>query len=235
VTERRYDEEEVALILRNAIDPAHRGPTESSQGLTLAEVKEIAAEVGIDAKVVEAAATALEIRSTRTAHPLLGAPMTYQYEQWVDGRISAEDYADLMLAIRRVMQRHGIANTDRGELDWRARGGLGGRYVTVRPSGDRTLVRVMGNFRDGATALFMGGGMMGAIGTLAILKSVGLLATLGLGAAPVIAAAGYLPVRLLWRWLARSEDRLLVETLREVTMAVEGKRSEEESDPSAPR
>lgn len=42
MTERRYDEEEVALILRNAIDPAYRGPSESSHGLTLAEVKEIA-------------------------------------------------------------------------------------------------------------------------------------------------------------------------------------------------
>lgn len=229
MTERRYDEEEVALILRNAIDPAYRGPSESSHGLTLAEVKEIAAEVGIDAKVVETAANTLEIRSSRTAHPLLGAPMTYQYEQWVEGRISAEDYADLMLAIRRVMQRHGIVNTDRGELDWRAQGGLGGRYVTVRPSGDRTLVRVMGNFRDGALGLFMGAGTMSGIVALALLKSAGLLAVLGLGAAPLVVLAGYLPARLLWQWLARSENRQLIETLQEVTRAVEAKRDQQGS------
>ncbi|TFH66785.1 MAG: hypothetical protein E4G90_01750 [Gemmatimonadales bacterium] len=227
MTERRYDEEEVALILRNAIDPARRGPPDASHGLTLAEVKEIAAEVGIDGRVIEAAANALEVRSTRATHPLLGAPMTYQYEQWVEGRVAPEDYPDLVLVIRRVMERHGVVSTDLDQLEWRARSASGGRYVTVKPTDNRTLVRVMGNYRDGALGWFGMAGMMGGLGSLAVLKALGLLATFGLGAAPVILLAGYLPARWLWRSLARAEDRVLTATLQEVTRALEAKREPE--------
>lgn len=50
MTERRYGEEEVALILHRAVEAAATDQESGAgAGLTLAELKEIGAEAGIDA------------------------------------------------------------------------------------------------------------------------------------------------------------------------------------------
>ena len=107
--------------------------------------------------------------------------------------------------------------------------------MTVRPAADRTLVRVLGNYRDGALGWFSAAGTMGAIVALAVLKGTGVMAALGLGVAPVILLAGYLPARWIWQRLARSENRLLTETLEEVTKVLHAKRQTTEAAPSSRR
>jgi hypothetical protein len=63
--QRVYSDEEFALILRKATELASRAepPVPSSAGLTLTEMKAVAAQVGLDPALVERAARLLAVRA----------------------------------------------------------------------------------------------------------------------------------------------------------------------------
>jgi hypothetical protein len=209
VAERRYSEDEVGIILRTAAMSGAASFPSDVEGLTLEQLKEIATEVGIDGQAVEMAAQNLDASGAARRSPLLGTPVAPQYERWVATRVQSSDYADLLVVIRRAMGRQGIARTEMEGLEWSARDPMGGRYISIRPSGDRTLVRALGNLRDGAIVSFLGGGVLAGSIAMAVLEATGLMAALGLGTAPIIALAAYLPARLFWRWRFRAEDTAL--------------------------
>ena len=83
MTERRYGEEEVALILHRAVEAAATDQESGAgAGLTLAELKETGAEAGIDASRIEVAAKGLAIRRDDPATPSsTGFPPTEQLER----------------------------------------------------------------------------------------------------------------------------------------------------------
>ncbi len=79
----------------------------------------------------------------------------------------------LLDVIRRELARQGIIEEVLGGFEWRARGGLGGRYVSIRPEGDQTRIRVLGNYRDGVMALTLGVGPIAGAGTGALAAALG--------------------------------------------------------------
>jgi hypothetical protein len=119
------------------------------------------------------------------------------------------------------MGRQGVVGTELNGLEWKARDSVGGRYVSVHRQGDRTVVSVLGNFRDGAAVLFMANGGMGAIIALGVLKKTALFAALGLGVVPLVAAAMFAPAWTIWRWWSRREDAALRRTLEAVVQTIE--------------
>lgn len=218
MTERRYDEKEVALILRNAAESRVGG-----EGLSLRELKQIAAEVGIDPAAVEAAAGAIDRREASVPSPLLGTPVTSQFEQSIEAPFEGVDQSELVLAVRRALGRHGVVEHDPNGVEWRARDASGGRYVSVLRRGPKTLVRVLGNFREGAVAWVVAGGTMTWVATLLMLKGAGVL-TPGLGKGLGVLAAmgvGYLGGRLLWRWRYRQERHRLQAALEAAVSVVQ--------------
>jgi hypothetical protein len=206
MSERRFNDQEVAKILESALsENMDRAlPARTSEGMTLAELQDIAREVGIDPVGVERAALALSEPAGRRS-PMLGAPTTVQHERTVEGEVSQEHMQELVTTIRRVMARQGVVSVELDSLEWRARDALGARYVSITPGKGRTLIRALGNFRDGVAALFGGGTVLGFL-SLAFLKASGLLSILGFWAAPVVAAAAFFPARFVWRRKARQEE-----------------------------
>ena len=84
MTERRYNEDEVALILRKAVDAgADDRATATGKGISLSELKEIGIEVGIDAArspavgigVWLAAVIEVEVTTTRIDTDIRGTNM----------------------------------------------------------------------------------------------------------------------------------------------------------------
>ena len=198
--ELRYDEEEVALILHRAAEagsPDSDGA--SGRDLTLAELTEIGAEVGIEAVRIEEAARSVELRRLRSpAGSAIGLPPTVQLERVVPIRLKPEHLPHFLDLIRNEFARQGIVAEVLGGFEWRARSVMGGRYVSIRSEGDATRVRVLGNYRDGLLTFTFGPGPILAIGG-------GMLAA-GLGAATPFAVApaallGWSSAILLWRHL----------------------------------
>jgi len=88
MTVRRYNEDEVALILRKAVDAgADDWAGAGGKGMSLSEFKEIDSEVGIDASLIENAATALDLRySASLIGPVFGMPTTAQLDRVIPVR-----------------------------------------------------------------------------------------------------------------------------------------------------
>lgn len=213
--ERRYDEEEVALILHNATkDSKADHEAASGGGLKLAELKEIGTEAGIDASRIEEAAKALTPRRARShAAASTALAPTIQLERVVPVRVDPDHLPRLLDLIRNEFARQGIVEEVLGGMEWRASSVMGGRYVSIRGEASSTRVRVLGNFRDGLLVFGLGPGPMLAI-------AGGLLAA-NLGGAPfavgLAACLGWGSAFLPWRYLHRRERK----SLRRVLGAIE--------------
>lgn len=220
MTEKHFDDEEVSLILRHALEP-EAGRAEGG-GLTLRQLKEIAAEVGIDPSRIEAAAVAVQAR--RGAGKRRRRGMTARYDVQVDGELSPDRHADILSAIRQAMGRQGIVTSELGDLSWRARDAFGGRYVTIRSGGGSTRIEALGNFRDGALLTGAGGGTAGLAITAILLKAVGGVAALGMAGPLALVAGAAIPGWALYRRLFRREDDALRHAVAEIAASVDADR-----------
>lgn len=147
--QRVYSDEEFALILRKATELASRseGPTSSSAGLTLTEMKAAAAQVGLDPGLVERAARMLT--ATANASPLerlIGGPTRHNLEAHFPVRLDENDAALLLSAVRIIA---GVAGSrDAGHsssmgMTWHDGGELEALGVTAHPEADGTVVSVV--------------------------------------------------------------------------------------------
>lgn len=216
--DRRYGDEEVALILRKAtersLSPRSAGERD---GLTLDQLKGIAREVGIDPAAVESAARGLaSSRPQGRGGAFIGATATPSVEAVVPVAVPDEKLGDVASVIRRIMGRQGIVSHELGAMEWRARDVVGGRYVSLRPTEGGTRVRAFGNFRDGALMTFVVGGVAGGALLATLLKSLGIGALLGVGTGPVAVAAALLSARFLWKRVGGHEARTLERVVAEL-------------------
>ena len=90
---RRFNEKEVALIIKNASElQESNASSDSSTGMSLVELEQIARETGLDPALIRRAAADLDTRVTdRSPSRFLGAPTTLRLERTIDGEISPDD------------------------------------------------------------------------------------------------------------------------------------------------
>lgn len=213
---RQYSDREVSLILQRALEPGTEvAATEAGEaGLTLEQIKEIAAEVGIDPRRVEVAAANLAALPGPPPNPYAGIPTTVQFETAIPGKTMADlSRHDVLALIRGILGRQGVLEPGDDSLEWRARDAFGGRYVSVTPSADGLRLRVMGNYRDG---LFVTAAMVGAV-TFTAASAV--IAGAHLGPAVTLlgaAVAAMIPPRLAYRWRRKQEDEVMARLHREL-------------------
>lgn len=87
MSERRYTEEELALILNRAAE-RQEGIQPSVPRYTLAEIQEIAAGAGISPEhVTSVAATIRDARAQRRGG-VLGAPQSFRFEETIEGEVA---------------------------------------------------------------------------------------------------------------------------------------------------
>lgn len=227
---RKYSDREVSLILQRALDPRYDadGPDAAGPGLTLEQVKEIAAEVGIDPVRIETAVASLTEPDPASPNPYVGIPTTVQFQTTLAGReLTERDLHDLLGAIRAVLGRHGRVGSEFGSLEWQARDALGGRYVSVVPSREGIRVRVLGNFRDGLFATLSGVGAAGALASVLLVGASGL----GPIAPLVVAGSVLIPPPFVYRWWRRREDARLRRVLERIVALLSAPRQAAQAVP----
>jgi hypothetical protein len=185
---RVYSDEEFALILHKAAELASRAemPAGSSAGLTLTEMKAVAAQVGLDPALVERAARLLA--ASATASPLerlLGGPLRHDHEGRFPIKLDENSAARLLSAVRINAGQSGSRDAGHSSsmgMTWHDGGEVEALSVTARPEEDGTSVSVVLDRRGtlGTAAIFSAMGMFLAGFTGVVLSDVAPL--LGVGA-----------------------------------------------------
>ena len=103
-TSRRFNEKEVALIIKRASELQTETTSESNTGMSLAELEQVAREAGLDPELVRRAAADLDTRVTdQTPNRFLGAPTALRLERTIEGEVPAEEYEPMVLEMQRLL------------------------------------------------------------------------------------------------------------------------------------
>lgn len=184
MSQRRYDEAEVAAIFERAAESLQTGLRKApgSDGLTLAELQDIGREVGIPAESIALAAQSLEPAGTPTSRRFLGFTVGVGRTVQLERRLSDQEWERLVVDLRETFDARGKV-TSHGSLRQWTNGNL---HVLLEPteSGHRVRMRTT---KGDATGMLAGGlGIMGAGAAVAIaavaqgaVGDVGMLAAIG--------------------------------------------------------
>ena len=166
--DRSYDDRQVALILQRATELQKRSPDVQGKtsGLSLADLEEIALEVGIDPANIRRAADDVEsgVLGASDWSGVFGAPLTIRVERDVQGEISDSVFDELLVEIQNAGLGHGQPSVVGNTLTWRAGGGQNASslQVTISVRDGRTEIRADERRHQTAGGLF--GGIMGGGG-----------------------------------------------------------------------
>ena len=164
----RYDDEQVALILKRAAELQARGGSADSRSMSIAEVEAIAKEAGIDAALVRQAARELSRPPAQAQgkHPLLGAPASLHFEARLAGELPSGCFDLLVHEIHSALGEPGTHSRTDKSLSWQtvlAHGQPGRRIgVTITVLRGETLVRIDEKLQNLIGGLF--GGLLGGLG-----------------------------------------------------------------------
>lgn len=163
IDERRFTDQEVGEILKRAARHASSGSLVKTEGISLAELKAIGNEVGIDPDRLADAARAVVLESGNRPNRILGGPTILNFERRVQGEIDPADTPEILSIIRRNMGQQGEASEIHGSLEWSADGESGSRYVTLSSRDGATTITSSANLTNLATLTYLPAGALGLI------------------------------------------------------------------------
>lgn len=152
-TGKRYTDNEVHAIFERAAarqDEAERAEDASRAGLSLTELQQIGSEAGIDPAHVALAASELADLGapldSRQQESLFGIPTRLGASRVIQGRVSDEGWERMVLELRDIFGRDGIAGELGKVREWTVTSSVG-KFdrpvkVTLKPEGDDTHIAI---------------------------------------------------------------------------------------------
>jgi len=207
----RYDQTHLGRILQKAIELQEQGGSAASrpEGLTLAEIEDVAAEVGVSAPYVRRAAALVRISSGERVSRYYGAPVRLRHEATVGQQLRVEQLAAMGDAIGRVLGRHGEMREVFGALEWHRRDDLGSIRVSVVPGDGQTHLVAEADRKPAADLMVAfvpaSGAIVGGIlaGVLHVGGAAATIATVVAGGVAGIGIQRWWLRRMAARWRAR--------------------------------
>ncbi len=157
--ERRYNEQEIAAIFKQAAvdQESEQRNSVPNEGLTLAEIKQIGQEVGITPEyIARAAASVDQTIATPPPSTTLGFPVSVARTVDLPGAFSDDDWNRLVTDLHETFHVHGEVQHNGPFRQWR----YGNIQVLVEPteSGHRLRLRTLSDA--------LRGGLMGSLGLI---------------------------------------------------------------------
>ena len=211
----RFSEQQLGEILRRAAERQEGLAGEPDGRFSLAEIQQIAAEVGISPAHVAAAAVEVTHRSPPPPPSALGAPTSFRFERWLDGEIPRSAIGELFDIARREIGMQGQVSEALDTVEWRARAPLSASVVSVATRSGRTQISVYLAPTDAAALVGLTtslGGVGAAVGIgVALGTTAAVAGPLAIGAAVAVSlgwagAGSWVAMRGIWRRLARKWD-----------------------------
>jgi len=187
------------------------------EGLSLAELKAIGEEVGIDPDRLEDAARTVALGRTRQPNALVGGPTVLNFERRVDREFDPKDTPDILKVIRKTMGVQGEVDEIHGSLEWRAEGDMGARYVTLSPREGTTTVTSSANLSNAAVLTYLPAGIVGTIASMVgLIKFVQDGALIGLVVALTVLPVLYTVLRTIYGRISGAESAKLQRVVDEL-------------------
>lgn len=222
---RRFGDDEINRILQTAVDLQERAGVvsdDSSRGLTLEELRQVAEEAGIDPRFVDLAASDLNAPVERRESVLAGGACSWHFRTSVDGEIRDVDRDRILHAIRSVMGQKGELADVYGRMEWSHDDGAGPVIVGISTRDGKTEIDVTAVKKTEAGMMHgLGIPFGGVFGGAAV---AGLFGVSGPAAIPAIAAMGalsYGAARLGWRLRSQWWERRLRRLVERISSIVQ--------------
>jgi hypothetical protein len=195
VPERRYSEEEVRRILADAVEVDSSTAARAEGGLTVEQIRRVAAEAGLSQASVTTAIATLDHVSAAPATPrLLGLPVGVASTVVLPGAIADAEWRRLVGFLQDTFEARGREEHGGGRREWRngnlrialeAVDGATLLHLRTRKESARSLIRaggsvLLGSLVFGVASTVATGGMTAIAGVLAM--GVGGLAMAAAGA-----------------------------------------------------
>lgn len=158
--ERRFTEEEFALILRVASESSvETGAAEPREGLTLAEIRSIATEAGIDPDKVSRAAAYLSSATETTASRLIGGATRHRLEHSVPGTVPPTELGRVIDVARRDLGTQGESREVMGGLEWKGGTSTSSIAVSITPRDGETVLQLSADRTETLAGVYAGVGI----------------------------------------------------------------------------
>lgn len=223
IDERLFTDQEVGEILKRAVEHVPSQALGKRDGLSLAELKAIGVEVGIDPVRLDDAARAVALEAGSRPNRLVGAPTVLNFERKVAGELAPDDTPEVLALIRQTMGVQGEAVEIHGSLEWRAMGELGERSVTISSRDGATTIRSAANLSNAATLTYLPAGVVGAIiSILGLITFAKKGSDIGLIVFLFVLPALYPILRTVFSNISRSESAKLQRVVDELARLTRG-------------
>lgn len=230
---RRFTDQEVAIILRQASELDEDGGSGPAGGLSISDLEEIAQEVGISPSAIQRAVAQLD-RGRRVGPSLAGAPLVRKAAHAVPSTLNRDSIANLVRIVDEQTDAAGAVTEALGSVRWTSSDRLRSTRVSITPGPSETSIEVVEKTTPRLRRIFQA--LPAAWGVMLAAPVAGALAPSvagGLGLAALGALVGGGLGRAAWSlWSASSARRVrsLAETLADASLdaATEG-RSDNES------
>ena len=195
---RRFTDREVAMVLRKASEIEEKQGTTVGSGLSLADLEEIAAEVGISGQAITEAVASLDQKG-KPGGVLTALPLSNHLVRVVDGELGEEALAGLIRVVDEEVDQAGTVSQALGSVRWTGSDRLRSTVVSVTPKRGETEIQVVEKFSSRfRRILHIMPAAWGVMLTAPLLDVFGLTALGAAGAVVVGAAAGLAAGRAVW-------------------------------------
>lgn len=120
MAERRFSEDEVAQILKRAVEIQDSGTSliAPKTGLTLAELQDIGREVGVAPEVMAQAARSVSSTVARPIRSVLGLPLGVGRSVELDRKLTDAEWDRLVVTLRETFDARGMVRSEGSLRSW---------------------------------------------------------------------------------------------------------------------
>jgi hypothetical protein len=227
---RRYSDAEFRAILAKAVEESDGASRRSTDGITLGEIKEIGAQVGIDPVSLERAALSVTFLDRGRGAALAGAPISATATRRVDAELGSVPIGEILSIIRGGMGCHGEVSELKSLLEWRSSGELGHRTITLSASDGITTVNGIADLASAAVVTHLPLSFLGSMASVAgFVTAANNGSAIGMVFTAVLLPTVHLAARRLFGFLSRSESAKLERVVEELAEVI-GASAREGSD-----
>jgi hypothetical protein len=138
-----FGEKEIGAILSKALKLQHeqQAADSSGHGLSLSELQQIAAEVGVDPQFVALAAASPDAAPTpESRFQFWGGPLILTSERIIEGQIDDDTWQDVVSELRKTFAAPGASNKVGAAWEWEVKRDLISILCSVVPRGNQVKI-----------------------------------------------------------------------------------------------